>query len=464
MRASLSQRLISASTWKLVAASVGGAVVITDGLTSIVSLLIWGWVPLELLIFGTLNAVLVPVILAPILIRVVKKAAYLEAVNHQLQADIADRQRIEEARRQAELRYRALVEQIPAVVYMDVADTEGTCLYISPQVEPILGYTPADWLVDPHLWQKILHPDDFAAALKDIGDLLVAGGSSIEYRLIARDGRTVWIHDNAQLLKDDQDQPRYVQGVLFDITERKLAEQEREALIRELEAKNAELERFTYTVSHDLKSPLITIRGFLGFVEMDALSHNTERLKADLARIGEATEKMHRMLSELLELSRIGRMKNASQAVPFADIVNEALALVKGQIDMRLVEVQVADDLPVVYVDQPRAVEVVQNLVDNAVKFMGLQPAPRIDIGLAGYENELPVLFICDNGIGIDARYHHKIFGLFDKLDPRSNGSGVGLALVKRIVEAHGGRIWVESEVGQGTTFCFTLPIPPAAL
>ena len=238
----------------------------------------------------------------------------------------------------------------------------------------------------------------------------------------------------------------------------------RQNLISELESKNAELERFTYTVSHDLKSPLFTIRGFLGYLEEDAFSGNRERMKADMQRITDATNKMHQLLNELLELSRVGRMKNKSEVISFEDLAREAVELVQGRIMERGVSVHFDADMPAVFGDRQRLLEVVQNLVDNAAKFMGDQPKPRIEIGQTGEENDMPIFHVRDNGIGIPAQHHERIFGLFNKLDVKSAGTGIGLALVKRIVEVHGGRIWVQSEpspngeVGQGTVFYFTLP------
>ncbi|HLO17281.1 MAG TPA: ATP-binding protein, partial [Anaerolineales bacterium] len=234
----------------------------------------------------------------------------------------------------------------------------------------------------------------------------------------------------------------------------------RKKLISELENKNAELERFTYTVSHDLKSPLFTIRGFLGYLEQDALSNNQARLKDDMQRITDATDKMQRLLNELLELSRIGRLKNESTLFPFEELAREALELVHGRLMERGITVQVNPNLPKVYGDRPRLAEVLQNLLDNAAKFMGDQEQPCIEIGQDGEDAEggKPIFYVRDNGVGIAPEHHERVFGLFNKLDPRTDGTGVGLALVKRIIEIHGGRIWVQSEAGQGSTFFFTLP------
>ena len=246
--------------------------------------------------------------------------------------------------------------------------------------------------------------------------------------------------------------------VQTELKERRRIETEREEIIKELESKNAELERFTYTVSHDLKSPLITIGGFIGLLEEDARAGNQEKIGKDIQRIREAKDKMHQLLNELLELSRIGRLTNPPADVPFTDIINETLKLTKGQLLASNVKITVQEDLPVVHVDQPRMVEVMQNLIDNAIKFTEGQPDPHIEIGVKRKDKEY-IFYVRDNGIGIDSKFHEKIFGLFDKLDPKSEGTGIGLALVKRIIEVHGGSIWVESTDNEtGSTFLFTVP------
>ncbi|MFN8411565.1 MAG: ATP-binding protein [Anaerolineales bacterium] len=242
-----------------------------------------------------------------------------------------------------------------------------------------------------------------------------------------------------------------------EIRERKRVEAERENFIKELEAKNAELERFTYTISHDLKSPLITISGYLGLLEKDAKAGAVEKFNNDITRIRDATIKMQALLNDLLELSRIGRLMNPTEEVGFEELVHEALSIVDIQLQEKNIKVSIQEKLPSVLVDHIRMVEVLQNLLDNATKFMGEQTNPCIDIGYY-LENDIPVFFIKDNGIGIGPEHYDRIFGLFNKLNPDSEGTGVGLALVKRIIELHDGTIWVQSKTGIGTTFYFTLP------
>ncbi|NWG05735.1 MAG: GAF domain-containing sensor histidine kinase [Chloroflexi bacterium] len=234
---------------------------------------------------------------------------------------------------------------------------------------------------------------------------------------------------------------------------------QRKRLIEELEAKNAELERFSYTVSHDLRAPLVTIRGFLGYLERNARLGNMNSFERDLRRIESATDRMDDLLKGLLELSRIGRLINAPGKVSFRALAEEAAEIVHGQLEARRVTLRIQPDLPIVYGDRARLVEALQNLIENAIKYMGDQKKPLIEIGMNGRDNvDAPIFFVRDNGVGIAPEYHERIFRLFDKLDVSTDGTGIGLALVKRIIEFHGGRIWVESEAGVGSTFLFTLP------
>jgi signal transduction histidine kinase len=193
-------------------------------------------------------------------------------------------------------------------------------------------------------------------------------------------------------------------------------------------------------------------------VEEDFKSGDLDALHKDMDRIYRATFKMQELLQDLLDLSRVGRMMNEPQSVPFDTLVNEAVELTQGRLHERGIQVQIQPGLPTVYGDAKRLLELVQNLIDNAAKYMGDQSEPRIEIGCSGMQDDQPVFYVRDNGMGIAPEHHERIFGLFNKLNPGVEGTGVGLALVKRIVEFHGGRIWVESEANQGATFFFSLP------
>jgi two-component system, chemotaxis family, sensor kinase Cph1 len=166
---------------------------------------------------------------------------------------------------------------------------------------------------------------------------------------------------------------------------------------------------------------------------------------------------MGTLLTDLLELSRVGRIANPPTKINLVKLAQEALEMLDGRINSRNITVDISPDLPVIYGDRVRLREVFENLIDNAAKYMGDQSTPIIEIGKREIGSET-VIFVKDNGIGIEKQFHTKIFGLFEKLSGDSEGTGIGLALIKRIIEVHGGRIWVESEgSGGGSTFCFTI-------
>jgi PAS domain S-box-containing protein len=279
--------------------------------------------------------------------------------------------------------------------------------------------------------------------------------------IISLDSRTVgrFKHDDAQLTLTYANQVSIAieNARLFSNLQDELVQ--RQELINELDSKNAELERFSYAVSHDLRSPLITLKGFLGFLKDDIAAGNATRVQSDLQRISGAMDIMQQRLNDLLELSRVGHLAEKSEVIRFNDLVADALELVHGRISQAGITVHVEENLPSIVGNRHRLLEVIQNLLDNAAKFMREQQEPLIEIGRRGEERGKPIFFVRDNGMGIAAEHHERIFGIFNKLDPKAEGTGIGLSLVKRIIEAHGGRLWVESEVGKGSTFYFTLPL-----
>lgn len=371
--------------------------------------------------------------------------------------DITDRKRADEALRQTEEKYRHIVEYAVNGIFQSAP--AGQFLSVNSAMARIYGYSsPEEMIASVHNIASQVYADssdraEFIRVLEDEGSIY-----GFEARNYRRDGSIIWVSSNSRIVKDADGRILYYEGTVEDITGRKEAEAERERLLAELAAKNAELERFVYTVSHDLKSPLVTIVGFLGYLEDDIKSGNLDILQKDVERIYRAAFKMQDLLKDLLDLSRVGRMMNEPEDIQLEELVREAIELTDGRLFERGVKIQIQPGLPHIYGDRHRLLELIQNLIDNAAKYMGNQSEPVIEIGQADFESEKPIFYVRDNGIGIAPEYHERIFGLFNKLDPTFEGTGVGLALVKRITEFHGGRIWVESEAGHGATFYFTLP------
>jgi len=366
------------------------------------------------------------------------------------------RQKTDEALQASEARYRALADMSPDAITL--TDLAGNINYCNHQTAVIHGYENIDYILGTNVISyfaqeehaKVLEMIQNALASQQLGDT--------PFTLIKQDGSRFPGEIRARVVSGTGGNPTGILGITRDITRRKKAELERETLIHELQSKNSELEQFTYTVSHDLKAPMITIKGFLGMLQKDMDENRRDRVQGDIQRITDATEKMQRLLNDLLELSRIGRIMNDPENVPVADIVQDALERVHGRLNSRNARVLVQSNLPLVHGDRQRLMEVLQNLIDNAAKYMGEQSDPLIEIGQLGEKDNMPVLFVKDNGMGIPAEHHDRIFGLFNKLNPVSEGTGIGLALVMKIIKVHGGKIWVESELGKGSTFYFTLP------
>jgi len=245
-------------------------------------------------------------------------------------------------------------------------------------------------------------------------------------------------------------------------TEKALIENEKklEATLAELADKNTELETFVYTVSHDLKTPIVTIEGFIGALREDFGDLIHENAEKYLNYMSDASRRMEILINDLLYLSRIGRLPERKIEFSFDDLMKKVLKTLQPYIDESGVALKIEKDLPLIYGEMERLSQVMENLLSNAVKYIGKEnPAPRIDVGAIDKGGQ-KMFFVRDNGIGIEKNYYQKIFEIFQRLPAGKKigeGTGVGLTIVKRIIEHHGGKIWLESELGKGTTFFFTL-------
>ncbi|MCD6456184.1 MAG: PAS domain-containing sensor histidine kinase [Methanophagales archaeon] len=302
---------------------------------------------------------------------------------------------------------------------------------------------------------------------KLFGTALTLNNFELPYQIQGQGGRIFNVRARGIFISPEEGVGELV--VIQDITERKKAEEgirrlneELEQKIaertKELEARNTELEQFAYTVSHDLRSPLITVRGFVEMLRDDLERKGKKEVERDLKYIETAAAKMNRLLNDTLQLSRIGRFVNPPEDVSFGELVRDALRLIAGELESSGVEVSVSEDFPSVHVDRMRIVELLVNLIGNSIKYRGEQPRPKIEIGNRRNDGET-AFFVKDNGVGIAQSQRDKVFGLFYQVNKDNKGTGAGLAIVKKIVEVHGGRIWIESEEGKGCTVCFTLPV-----
>ncbi|MEW6534417.1 MAG: PAS domain S-box protein [Candidatus Auribacterota bacterium] len=369
--------------------------------------------------------------------------------------DITAQKNTEQKLKESEQTLRTILQAAPIGIGLI---TNRIFKWVNNRMAQMVGYTP-DELVNKNA--RMLYPSEeeyLRVGREKHTDVLKTGFGQIETQMIHKDGHLLDILlSSASLVHGDLSA-----GMIFtmnDITEQKKAQDQCNLLIDKLERQNAELENFTYTVSHDLKSPLITIEGFVGFLKRNPAVAKNKDAHEMLVRITNAASKMRKLLDDLLELSRIGRLVNPSEECSMNAIVDEAIELTSGRLSSHRVTVSVAPGLPTVTCDRQRMVQVMVNLIDNAAKFTEGVEHPQITIGMrsTGKEN---IIFVSDNGIGIEKQYFGTIFGLFNKLNNESEGTGVGLSLVKRIIEFHGGKIWVESEgIDKGCEFCFTLPV-----
>ena len=332
-----------------------------------------------------------------------------------------------------------------------ITDAEGRIEWVNPAFVRASGFSLAE-VAGQDVCAVLRGAETDPAAVGAIRAALAAG-QGYEGELLSghRDGSSFWIHLLLDPVQDAGGRVTRFIGVQNDITARRLAR-------LELQEKNTELERFIYLVSHDLKSPLVTIKAFLGYLEQDLARADTARIAQDMAYMRSAADRMGQLLEELLDLSRVGRVARPPVRVGFQELAEEALRLTAGGIAERGVNVRLVETALTLVGDRARLLEIWQNLIENAVKYMGDQAVPDLEIGVErrGWEW---VFYLRDNGMGIEPCYQEKVFGLFEKLDPKSEGTGLGLALVKRIVELYRGQIWLESTgVGRGTCVRFTLP------
>jgi len=364
---------------------------------------------------------------------------------------------------EAEQRYRALVEQTPVVTYIDATRPDHTSAYFSPQVQALLGYTAEDLTQDEPLWPDLIHPDDrdriLAASMYSEN---TGGAYDVEYRMIAKGGNVVWVHDQAVLIRDEQGTPKFWQGVWVDLTEQKRAAElelelkaEREEAA-ELRAIDELKTTFLRAVSHDLRTPLAAILGLSVTLEtQDDLGSDEAR---DFARrISMNARKLDRIVSDLLDLDRISRgiLEPNLGETDLGELVRRVLDESELLADR---ETETAIEPVTIEADAAKIERIVENLLSNAVRHT--PPESRVWVRV-GPEAGGALLIVEDDGPGVPVEHRESIFQPFGQgagAPEHAPGVGIGLAVVARFAELHGGRAWVQEREGGGASFSVFLP------
>lgn len=366
-----------------------------------------------------------------------------------------ERKRAEEALRESEERFRSAFDY--AAIGMALVGADGHWLEVNCDLCGIVGYLEAELL--GMTFQDITHPDDLDVALSYFHQLLTGENHyyHLEQRYMHKHGYEVWVLLSASLVRNAQGQPLYVVAQIQDITRRKRVEEELAHRVMELARSNTELEQFAYVASHDLQEPL---RMVASYTQLLARRYRG-KLDADadefIAYAVDGVMRMQQLINDLLAYARVGTRGKDFEPTDCETVLDDTLVDLWAALKESDAQVT-RDSLPTVMADASQLRQVFQNLIGNAIKFHGDQSL-RIHVSAKRNGDEW-VFSVSDNGIGIETQYAELIFVIFQRLHGKEqyHGTGIGLAICKKIVERHGGRIWVESQAGQGATFYFTIP------
>ncbi|MGH7831575.1 MAG: sensor histidine kinase, partial [Candidatus Binatia bacterium] len=362
----------------------------------------------------------------------------------------------EEGLKASEEKFRAVAETANDAIVS--ADSNGNITYFNSGAERMFGYSGGDAVGKPLtvLMPERFHPrhQEGLKRFLSTGEARVVG-KTVE--LVGRRKDQTEFPLELSLASWKNDTETFFTGILRDITDRKRADEEIRKTNVELQAANKELEAFSYSVSHDLRAPLRAVDGFSRILADEHASLLPDEGQRFLRLVRQNAQQMGVLIDDLLAFSRLSRQPLRKQNVAPADLARQVLEELRREQDGRRVEISIAD-LPQCQADPALFRQVLVNLLSNALKYTRKREAGRIEIGCEEKNSET-VYFVKDNGAGFDMRYADKLFGVFQRLHRAEEyeGTGVGLAIVQRIIHRHGGRVWAEAETGKGATFYFTL-------
>lgn len=402
--------------------------------------------------------------------RVLERTTELEAANR-LKDELLRREK--QARLQAEAteqRFRDLVNGLGHAIFWEADPFSQKFTFVSQSAENILGYPPEKWLETSDFWLKLFHPDD----RKWAGDwarkeTLEGRDHEFEYRCVSADGRVLWLRNRAYIVRDEQGNVQKVRGLMIDISETKKSEEELKSRADELarltkiltatnlalEKRNQELDQFAYVTSHDLKAPLRAISNLSQWIEEDLGDSISEETQHQMALLRGRVHRMENLINGLLHYSRVGRLKTESETVSVENLLKEMIDSIAPPAGFTI---EIGPKMPILNTPRLLLQQVFSNLISNAIKHHH-RTEGKITISVKDQENFYEFM-VADDGPGISAQYHEKVFIIFQTLQARDHteNTGIGLSLVKKIVENEGGTIWLNSQEGEGTTIHFTWP------
>jgi len=393
-----------------------------------------------------------------------ERIALLERLADSLAIAVAHRQSARMLR-ESEERYRLLADNAEDFVLLN--STDGHRLYVSPSFHRATGWTLEE--LQSSDWRSRIHPDDLPLVERTRAENLAGRSTQVDYRILCKDGSWLWVETRCRPITGSDGQVHQMQLCARDVTQRKQAEEEIRRLNAELEqrvrdrtselqAANKELEAFSYSVSHDLRSPLRSINGFASIVRKRSAQQLDPESRRFLDLVVSESVRMGRLIDDLLAFSRLGRQPIQREPVDMEALARTVFAELIEREPERTVRLTL-DPLEPARGDPAMIRQVWTNLLSNAIKYTGTRPVAEIRIGSRLVDGEV-TYFVQDNGVGFAMQQAKKLFGVFQRLHTSAEfeGTGVGLALVQRILSRHGGRIWFDAQVDAGATFYFTLP------
>jgi PAS domain S-box-containing protein len=382
----------------------------------------------------------------------------LGSVAHGLAIGIGRMRNIEALREKEERLRAALDASATGTFRWDVA---SSALDWDDNLDRLFGLAPGETARHLDQFTTLVHPDDRPAVFAALERCITVGADfDLEFRVVWPDGQVRWLLDRGRMIRDGNGRPIYMTGACVDITSARQREEELARIAAALERSNRDLDQFAYIASHDLKAPLRGIANLSQWIEEDLGDDASDTVKSHLQLLRGRVHRMEALIDGILQYSRAGRARSESETVAVGRLVCDVIELIAPPDRVRF---DVAPDLPVLVTERLLLQQVFQNLIANAVKY---NPRPDATVRVAGTATADGWRFsVSDNGPGIAPEFHERIWGVFQTLAPRDKveGTGIGLALVKKIVESRGGSVRVDSAPGQGATFEFTWPAAAAS-